>query len=82
MLCWIRPLPASGSPGTSTRRTGPSPGRPALGRSFSQELLAVQPGVEAVERDELAVGAALNDAAAVKHEDFVGMLKETEPATA
>src|SRR5690606_42128566 len=42
-----------------------------------QELLAVQPGIRAVEREQLRVGAPLHDAAALVDQDLVGDRKST-----
>src|SRR5664280_2298569 len=81
------PYPLAGrDPGVRTRRRSPHPGRAprasGLDRSRLRgrhELLEVETGVEAALRQELVVGAALHDPAALVHQDLVGAEDRREP---
>ncbi len=41
------------------------------GRNLAPELVIVQPRVEPIQRQQLGVGAALDDAAVIEHQDLV-----------
>src|SRR5512143_481862 len=56
------------------------PGRfDRLRRSLGEELLAVQPGIQAVERDQFGVGPAFDDPAALVDQDPVGAKDRRQP---